>query len=236
MKLLFFILFGAVAIAAHAQQDAATIEARKQMQATSAALSQAARDEAASFFKVAFDLYQGGEFDAAVATFTRGLKIDPANALANFYLAESYRAAKKAKEARPYYENAVAFAPGTKEAFIAEARLAEKVEEAPPVAAAPKPKLDLRANPALLDGKWCLSAPSGTGVAVYTGSTWVATMGGTTTNGTLTITGEREWKENFTHWFRKFEDKMLLIDENTAKIVEWNGGPPLESLSMTRCP
>ena len=81
------------------------------------------KTKAVSIFKQAFELFQTGEFDAAVVQFKKGLEIDPANAIANYYLAETYVRQNNGILARQYYELARQFGGDSKEAVLAESRL-----------------------------------------------------------------------------------------------------------------
>jgi formylglycine-generating enzyme required for sulfatase activity len=113
------VLLAAAAGPAHA--DAAA-EAPA-LKAKSAALKPAERDRAQAFFKQAFELFQGGAFEAARNRFRQGLEIDPGNALAHYYLAETLMRLKNAGEARRHYELTVALEPAIKEAALAEVAL-----------------------------------------------------------------------------------------------------------------
>jgi tetratricopeptide (TPR) repeat protein len=93
--------------------------------AISAKLSAAQKTKAQTSFKQAFELFQGGEFDAAIAGFKEGLAIDPGSGLANYYLGECYARQQQDDLARIRYQRAVDLAPGTKEALLAKARLAK---------------------------------------------------------------------------------------------------------------
>lgn len=94
---------------------------------------------ARELFRQAFDLYQAGEFDDAVSLFAEGLKDDPQNAMAHFYLGETYSKLQKFKLAREHYAKSAELAPKSKEGVLSAARLKTP------------PKL-----PGALDGKWCL--------------------------------------------------------------------------------
>lgn len=104
--------------------DEATASARNDdFKKKSASLSASQRAEAQNIFAQAFKLFQAGEFDAAVIQFQKGLDIDPANASANFYIAESYAKQRNFALARKHYELARQFGGNAKEAAMAEARL-----------------------------------------------------------------------------------------------------------------
>ncbi len=91
---------------------------------TSESLSADARAKSRDIFFSAFQLFQTGEFGAAAQMFNQGLKIDPANVPANFYLGETYTRLKRTAEARQQYDLVVRLGKGTKEAALAESRLA----------------------------------------------------------------------------------------------------------------
>lgn len=95
-----------------------------EMKRRSTALSAKDRAAAQKLFKQAFELFQSGEFDASVISFKKGLDIDPANAVAHFYLAETYARQKNPALARRHYELARDFGGNSKEAVLAESRLA----------------------------------------------------------------------------------------------------------------
>jgi TolA-binding protein len=97
----------------------------KEAKAISAKLSAAQKSGAQARFKQAFELFQSGQFDAAVIGFKEGLAIDPANGIANYYLGECYTRQGDDDLARVRYQRAVDLAPGTKEAFEAQAWLAK---------------------------------------------------------------------------------------------------------------
>lgn len=101
----------------HKQQDIL------QKQEVSRSLSPALREKARERFSQGFELFQEGEFDAAVIRFKGGLELDPANALGNFYLAETYIRMNDVENAKKYYRYTVEFAPDIKEAALAQARL-----------------------------------------------------------------------------------------------------------------
>lgn len=106
-----------------AQAQAENQPAIQDAKAISAKLSAAQKSKAQASFKQAFELFQSGEFDAAVIGFKEGLAIDPANGLANYYLGECYARQDNDDLARIRYQRTVDLAPGTKEALLAQARL-----------------------------------------------------------------------------------------------------------------
>ena len=95
----------------------------KEAKAISAKVSAAQKAKAQASFKQAFELFQAGEFEAAIVGFKEGLAIDPADGRANYYLGECYARQQQDDLARIRYQRAVDLAPGSKEAFLAQARL-----------------------------------------------------------------------------------------------------------------
>jgi hypothetical protein len=91
--------------------------------AKSRGLSPQDKARAQALFKQAFELFQAGEFEAAVRQFDQGLAIDPANGAAHFYLAETYERQQKTARALEHYRRTIDLAPGSKEAAIAETRM-----------------------------------------------------------------------------------------------------------------
>lgn len=89
----------------------------------SAALSEGERARAQNYFLQAFEFFKAGEFDAAVRRFAQGLEIDPANAVAHYYLAETYARLKNNTLARTHYQRTIDFAPDSKEAVLAQTRM-----------------------------------------------------------------------------------------------------------------
>ncbi len=94
-----------------------------QKQEASCSLSPALKEKARERFSQGFELFQDGEFDAAVIRFKGGLELDPANARGNYYLAETYVRMHDVENAKKYYRYTVEFAPEIKEAALAQARL-----------------------------------------------------------------------------------------------------------------
>ncbi len=99
--------------------------ARQLMEAkrASSKLSAQQRGQAQGMFKQAFEMFQAGEFAAAIARFKQGLAIDPANGVAHFYLGEALARAGGADIARREYKRTIDFAPQSKEALIAQSKL-----------------------------------------------------------------------------------------------------------------
>lgn len=91
--------------------------------AKSATMTPEGRQKAGALFSQAFELFKSGEFEAAARRFTQGLEIDPANAVAHFYLAETYTRQKNNALAHTHYQRTIDFAPDSKEAAIAETRV-----------------------------------------------------------------------------------------------------------------
>ena len=94
------------------------------MRAASAALSVTNKARANDLFAQAFELFRAGEFGAAARQYLRGLEIDPANPAANYSLAETYARLKNAGQAQQHYRYTLEFGKGSKEAALAEERLA----------------------------------------------------------------------------------------------------------------
>jgi tetratricopeptide (TPR) repeat protein len=91
--------------------------------AAAATLTPARKNEARSLFATAFDLANGGNLDAAKIAFERGLAIDPSNAAAEYYLAETLVKMKQVNDALPHYATSMGLAPNAKEGIQAEAAL-----------------------------------------------------------------------------------------------------------------
>lgn len=94
-----------------------------QAKAQSAKLAPAKRAEAQAAFKQAFELFQSGEFATAARLFENGLAIDPGNAVASYYLGETYVRLGDKDRAAVYYQRAADIAPNTKEGALAVTRL-----------------------------------------------------------------------------------------------------------------
>jgi formylglycine-generating enzyme required for sulfatase activity len=120
-------LFSAVALAQQATQDHQARDVAEQaasLQAASRALQPAQRNQASAMFAMGFKLFQESAFDAAKLGFERGLRIDPGNGQARFYLAETLVQLKQGPAAREQYELALALAPNSPEGLKAEVALA----------------------------------------------------------------------------------------------------------------
>jgi hypothetical protein len=118
----------------------------------SAALSDADRAQTKAIFATAFTLWQSGDFAAAEIAFKRGLDIDPANALANYYYGDCLARRKDKADAKEYLARAVALGGNSVEAFKAQAELQQ-------LAAAPTDAADMtqeEMNAALL-GTWAIT-------------------------------------------------------------------------------
>ena len=74
-------------------------------------------------FSNAFRLWKSGDFKAARIGFEDGLRQDPANGVAQFYLAETLARLNDRRGARAHYEMAAALAPNTEEGLKARAAL-----------------------------------------------------------------------------------------------------------------
>jgi Flp pilus assembly protein TadD len=97
----------------------------QEAKAISAKLSAAQKSKAQASFKQAFELFQAGQFDAAILGFEQGLAIDPGDGRANYYLGECLDRQDQDALAKLRYQRAVYLAPGTKEALLAQAWLAK---------------------------------------------------------------------------------------------------------------
>ena len=83
-----------------------------------AAAPNSAPERAKAIFKAAFELFQGGQFEAAELQFKKGLAVDPNSAIAHYYLAEIQTRLRKPDEAMQHYEAVVKLAPDSKEAAL----------------------------------------------------------------------------------------------------------------------
>ena len=116
--------------AAHPNLDGeiAALKARvgggyEELKERSKRLSPAQRMEALNYFKNGFDLWKAGDFQSAELAFRRGLDIDPANGMANFYYGDCLQRRGDNTGAREYYNRAVALGQGSAEALKAEVAL-----------------------------------------------------------------------------------------------------------------
>lgn len=91
--------------------------------AASAKLTPVQKADAQARFKQAFELFQAGEFDAAILRFRQGLEIDPANAIAHYYAGETYDRLDRRREAQEHYRRVISLAPDSVEGAKAQARL-----------------------------------------------------------------------------------------------------------------
>jgi hypothetical protein len=92
-------------------------------QAKSKALAPELRDQAQKLFETAFGLLQSGDVQAAKLGFERGLAIDPANVIANFYMAEALVRLGENTRARSFYSKVIAFDPDSADALRAQTAL-----------------------------------------------------------------------------------------------------------------
>lgn len=118
LALIFFLQVAAFGIA-HAQSTTNYSELQNQ----SALLTPEQRNVARNILEAGFSLWQSGDFGAATKAFKKGLSIDPANALGNYYLAESLLKSRNRGDAAEYFLRAATFGPGTVEGFKAEQAL-----------------------------------------------------------------------------------------------------------------
>lgn len=94
-------------------------------------LTTARRDEAQNLFERAFDHYQAGRFDAAIADFERGRAIDPANTTALSFLADALARNGDTGRARLVYNQVIALEPNSDNARKAQAAIRAMAESAP---------------------------------------------------------------------------------------------------------
>lgn len=100
--------------------EPATMERDRQR---SAKLSKAERDRALRLFEEALLLWKSGDFEAAKVGFERGLGIDPANGVANYYLGDVLSRLGDREGARARWQRAVAFDPDSGEGLKAQVAL-----------------------------------------------------------------------------------------------------------------
>ncbi len=125
-RMCFLVLFlacaslgGAAAQNASAGGDAGLAADR----AKSNALTPEQSEQAQKLFETAFGLLSSGDLEAAKLGFERGLAIDPANATANFYMAETLVRLHDNERARTYYDKVIAIDPNSAEALKAQVAL-----------------------------------------------------------------------------------------------------------------
>ena len=92
--------------------------------AKSNALTPEQREQARNLFEAAFGLLQSDDVQLAKAGFELGLAIDPANVIANFYLAETLVRLGENLRARTFYSKVIALDPGSADALKAQTALA----------------------------------------------------------------------------------------------------------------
>jgi len=119
-----------------AQQKAEQAAAQAREQAAREVAAQTAADQAKSnaltpeqsaqaqkLFQQSFELLRSGDFQGAQRGFESGLAIDPANKIANFYLAETLLREGDATRARAFYNRVIALDPNSAEAAKANTAL-----------------------------------------------------------------------------------------------------------------
>lgn len=111
--------------AAVAAQSLSTPGIMQRDQQRSKQLSPDDRARAIKLFDQAFALYQAGDFDSAKLGFERGLGIDPANGLANYYLGEILARRNDNDGAYMRYERAIFFDSDSAEGLKAQTALAK---------------------------------------------------------------------------------------------------------------
>ena len=80
--------------------------------------------QATAFFSEGFGLLKAKDYDKAIESFEAGLKLDPSDAKAHFYLAEAYRASGDSEQAARHYRASLEANPDGDTAAAAEERLA----------------------------------------------------------------------------------------------------------------
>jgi tetratricopeptide (TPR) repeat protein len=106
-----------------------------QDRARSRSLSLQEAEQSRSLFEQAFAQLQAGNLQDARIVFERGLKIDPANVIANFYLAETLLRMGDKAGARRFYERVIAIDANSAEAVKAQTALKDLPAMAEPNAA-----------------------------------------------------------------------------------------------------
>lgn len=89
----------------------------------SAELTPEQKNQALTFFKLGFDLWQSGDFSAAQIAFKQGLDIDPVNPQANYYYGDSLLKTKDRKGAAEFFARSAALGPATLEGIKSQAAL-----------------------------------------------------------------------------------------------------------------
>ena len=110
--------------AQNSKDDIAIATQVTQAKAVSAKLNAAQRNDVKELFATAFNLLKADELQAGKTAFERALVIDPANALGHYYLAELLSKLNDSG-ATLHYTLTKELAPDSKEAFLADARLAK---------------------------------------------------------------------------------------------------------------
>ncbi len=87
--------------------------------------AQSSSADAKTIFSAAFELYKAGQCSPAVPVFERGLRLQPTNGLAHYYLAECLLATGMTNEAVAHYLDAARFSPTSREGIMAAAKAAD---------------------------------------------------------------------------------------------------------------
>ncbi len=95
----------------------------KSFKAVSVKLNASQRAKAQKYFKGAFDLLQSKEPGAAAIQFEKGLKIDPANVMAQYWVGEAYRLSGKNELSIVHYRYVQELDSKSKESALASDRL-----------------------------------------------------------------------------------------------------------------
>ena len=87
------------------------------------AAQSASQPSAKTLFAAAFELYQAGQFEAAINAFQKGLAMSPRDAKAHYYLADCYEHLGKMDQAIKHYQETADLAPTTKEGVLANSKI-----------------------------------------------------------------------------------------------------------------
>ena len=112
------------AFAQNSKDDPSLAAQVNQSKVVSAKLNTAQRNDVKELFATAFNLLKADELQAGKMAFERALLIDPANALGHYYLAELLSKLNDSG-AMLHYTLTKELAPDSKEAFLADVRLAK---------------------------------------------------------------------------------------------------------------
>jgi len=142
------------------------------LRAQSAALSKADRASAKQLFATGFTLWKSGDFASAEVAFKRGLDIDPANALANYYYGDCLARRKDKAEAKDYLTRAVALGGSSVESIKAQAELQQLSVAPTDVADMTQDEID-----SAFVGHWNMAIACSWGTGQYTANITAVTDG-----------------------------------------------------------